>query len=66
MSISAAAPGNNINYFDPDTNKARRFVMVHLEDDPTKRWLKRNATHYVPIVIPRRQADGVFRLRRFE
>ncbi|MBL8378160.1 MAG: hypothetical protein JNM79_09840 [Burkholderiales bacterium] len=65
MSISAAAPGKNINYFDPDTNKAKRFVMVHLEDDPTRRWLKRNATHYVQIVIPRRQVEGVFRLKRF-
>lgn len=65
MSISAASPGKNISYFDPATRTAKGEVQIHLEGDATKRWLKRNTTHYVQIIIPRRQVDKVFKLTGF-
>ena len=41
---------------------AEQRVPVHLEGDQTKRWLKRNTTHFVQIVIPRMPNANVFRL----
>ena len=66
MSISAAAPGAKIHYFDPDDPSAAGKVQVHLEGDKTKRWLRHNSTHFVQIIIPRRPVEDVFRLNRFE
>lgn len=65
LSIYADAPGANVNYFDPQNPAAKGMVKMHLEGDATKRWLKRNSTHFVQIVIPRRPVEGVFRLERF-
>ncbi len=65
MSISATAPGVNVHYFDPENPSASGMVPVHLEGDKTKRWLHRNSTHFVQIIIPRRPIDEVFRLERF-
>jgi pimeloyl-ACP methyl ester carboxylesterase len=65
MSISAAAPGNNINYFEREKTGAEQRVPVHLEGDQTKRWLRRNTTHFVQIVIPRMPNANVFRLTNF-
>jgi hypothetical protein len=31
-------------------------------DDATKRWLRRNTTHFAQMVIPRRPGDDGFRL----
>ncbi len=36
-----------------------------LEGDQTKRWLKRNTTHFVQIIIPRMPNANVFRLTNF-
>jgi pimeloyl-ACP methyl ester carboxylesterase len=66
MSISAAAPGAKVHYFDPDDASAAGMVPVHLEGDKTKRWLRRNSTHFVQIIIPRRPVEDVFKLKRFE
>ena len=65
MSISAAAPGKNINYFEREKIGAEQRVPVHLEGDQTKRWLRRNTTHFVQIVIPRLPNANVFRLTNF-
>jgi hypothetical protein len=64
MSISAAAPGRNVAYFEREKVGAEGKVRVHLEGDKTKRWLQRNTTHYVQIIIPRRPSAEVFKLRR--
>lgn len=66
MSIYAMAPGPNVNYFDPGDPAAAGMVTIHLEGDVTKRWLRRNSTHFVQIVLPRRPIDDVFRLSRFK
>lgn len=66
MSISAAAPGAKVHYFDPDDPSAAGKVAVHLEGDFTKRWLPHNSTHFVQIIIPRRPVEDVFRLNRFQ
>ena len=65
MSIYATAPGSNVNYFDPGNPSAAGMVPIHLEGDITRRWLRRNTTHFVQIVIPRRPIAEVFRLTRF-
>lgn len=63
MSISAASPGKNIKYFERDKDGATQNVPVHLEEDsPDQRWLKRNTTHFVQIIIPRIPSGNVFRL----
>ncbi|HVY05314.1 MAG TPA: hypothetical protein VHB46_05010 [Burkholderiales bacterium] len=65
MSISAAAPGKNINYLERNNPRSERQVPVHLEGDATKRWLRRNTTHFVQIVIPRIPNANVFKLTNF-
>lgn len=65
LSISAAAPGANIRYFKRESEGAKGQVPVHMEHDATRRWLKRNSTHFVQIVIPRMPDRSVFKLSRF-
>lgn len=65
LSISAASPGSNVRYFNRESEGAKGQVPLHLEHDGTKRWLKRNSTHFVQIVIPRMPSKNVFRLTRF-
>ena len=65
MSISAAAPGKNTNYFEREKIGAEQRVPIHLEGGQTKRWLRRNTTHFVQIVIPRVPNANVFRLTNF-
>ena len=64
LSISAAPVGKNISYFEP-ADASSGNVPIHVEGDLTKRWLKRNATHFVQIIIPRTPGDDVFRLKKF-
>lgn len=66
MSISAASPGKNINYFEREKIGAEQRVPIHLEGDRTKRWLRRNTTHFVQIIIPRMPNANVFRLTNFQ
>ena len=65
MSISAAAPGKNINYFERGNPRSEQHVPVHLEGNKTKRWLQRNTTHFVQLVIPRVPNAQVFKLTNF-
>lgn len=64
LSISAAPPGPNISYFGQSDGVASGSVPIHNEDLAQGRWLKRNSTHFVKIIVPRRPADGVFKLTR--
>lgn len=65
MSISATAPGANIKYFSDVKRGAAGDMVVHsLEDNSDTRWLQRNCTHFVRIIIPRSPSDKVFRLKR--
>lgn len=63
MSISAAAPGENVSYFDRIEGARGEFV-VHTKDD-LSRWLRRNTTHFLKIVIPREPSNDVFKLKRY-
>ncbi len=65
MSISAASPGSNINYFASQEEGAEQQVAISLEGDRTKRWLQRNSTHFVQIIIPRMPVADVFKLSNF-
>ena len=66
LSISAAAPGKNISYFRDITQGAPGQVPLHLEDDAAKRWLRRNTTHFIRLIIPRVSSNpDVFQLRDF-
>ena len=63
--VSAAPVGRNVSYFDNTQQRAGGTLMVHTLDEET-RWLKRNCTHFVKLVIPRVSVDKVFRLTRFQ
>lgn len=66
LSISASAPGKNISYFRDVVTGAEGQVPIHLEADATKRWLHRNTTHFVRVIIPRVSCNpDVFQLRNF-
>lgn len=65
LSISAAAPGENIRYFRRESEGAKGQVPVHMEHDATRRWLRRNSTHFVQILIPRMPGKNVFKLARY-
>jgi pimeloyl-ACP methyl ester carboxylesterase len=62
LSISADPPGPHVRYFASTAKGAAGNAVIHAEDEE-RRWLKRNATHFIRIVIPRHQGDGVFTLR---
>ena len=66
LSISAASPGRNVKYFAADKEGAEQWVPLHLADDQTSRWLKRNTTHFVEMIIPRRPGKDLFKLTNFE
>jgi pimeloyl-ACP methyl ester carboxylesterase len=61
LSISASPPGGNISYFTEAYGAEGEFI-VHSEDEAA-RWLKRNATHFLKIVIPRQPSEKVFVLK---
>lgn len=65
LSVYANPPGENVSYFNPDPSGAQGTVQVHLESDATQRWLKRNTTHFLQIILPRRPGDAVFAVKRF-
>jgi len=65
MSISAKAPGDNVAYFSDAKRGAPGEMVIHSLDDTTQtRWLQRNTTQFVRIVIPRSPSEKVFRLKR--
>lgn len=63
MSLSANAPGDNVHYFSDRNTGAKGEFKLHSEDTKSERWLKRNTTHFVKIIIPRMPLEQVFRLR---
>jgi hypothetical protein len=66
LSISAASPGKNISYFPSEKAGADMEIPIHFQGDTASRWLKRNSTHFVRIILPRQPADKVFRLTRYD
>jgi hypothetical protein len=62
MSISAVPRGDNVSYFHNPARGASWHMIVHRLDEtaPASRWLKRNCTHFVKIIIPRVPKDRVF------
>lgn len=58
-SVSAAKPGDFVQYFA--RNVESRSIPAHsLAKDG--RFLRRNCTHFIKIIVPRTQADRTFRL----
>lgn len=66
MSISAASPGENINYFASERVGAEQQIPIHFENDNIQKLLKRNSTHFVKIIIPRLPNENVFKLSRYD
>ena len=60
LSVSATSPGVNVKYF-ADASGGKGEFVVHSQDD-ADRWLHRNATHFLKIVIPRVPSAEVFKL----
>jgi hypothetical protein len=66
MSISAAPLGDNVQYFRNYKTGAKGSIMLHQSaEDPAGRWLKRNTTHFLEIIIPRYPADNVFKIKKY-
>lgn len=64
LSVSAKAPGDNVSYFSNYKRGAPGEMVIHALDDSTQaRWLQRNTTQFVRIVIPRSPSDDVFRMK---
>lgn len=64
FTVTAADPGDRIAYFSRASNLKRGLVKLHQEDPPESRWLKRHATHFIRIVVPRAADPKVFTLKR--
>jgi pimeloyl-ACP methyl ester carboxylesterase len=66
VSLSAAPIGTNIRYFESTQEGAKAQLIVHEKGDFAREnlpgRLRRNRTHLVSIIIPRRPLDNVFRL----
>jgi hypothetical protein len=61
LSISANSPGDNVKYF-ADASGGKGEFVVHSQEE-ADRWLRRNATHFLKIVIPRMPSADVFVLK---
>lgn len=66
LSISASAPGKNISYFSNIKTGAEMGIPIHFQSETATRWLKRNSTHFVRIILPRQPIDKVFQLTRYD
>lgn len=64
LSLSAASPGKNISYFANQKTGAAMEIAIHFQSDTASRWLKRNSTHFVRIILPRQPSEKVFKLTR--
>jgi len=60
MSLSASPPGQNVRYFSSTVKGAKGEFKLHDEAVTAERWLKRNTTHFVKIIIPRQPLSQVF------
>lgn len=65
MSLSATPPGKNISYFSDVKHGAKGILPIHFEEQTKQheRWLKRNTTHFVKIIIPRSPKLNVFKIK---
>ncbi|MFH1045221.1 MAG: hypothetical protein V1796_09330 [Pseudomonadota bacterium] len=61
LSVSATFPGDKVKYF-ADASGGKGEFVVHSQDE-ADRWLQRNATHFLKIVIPRVPSAEVFKLK---
>ncbi len=69
ISISAAAIGPNVRYFDKTKVGAEGSLVVHEANEAQRSGLggarlNRNSTHLVEIIVPRQPLDKVFKLSR--
>lgn len=69
VSLSAASLGRNIRYFDAEKDGAKGHLVIHEENEDQRadlgaRRLRRNTTHLVEIIVPRKSIDKVFALSR--
>jgi len=67
ISLSASDPGKNVHYFDAQKVGAAGNLVVHRASDDRQKilgpqCLRRNCTHLVEIIIPRRGIDKVFKI----
>lgn len=66
VSVSAAAIGPNVRYFDKTREGARGHIIMHEQNearrDELDARLHRNCTHLVELILPRQPIDKVFRL----
>lgn len=60
MSLSAAPPGKNVQYFEDSAKGALGQIVVHSKDG-AKGFFTPNQTHLVKIIIPRNPHSNVFR-----
>ncbi len=60
FTVTAVDPGDNIAYFER-TPEARGVVLLHQQGDG-ERWLKRNSTHFIRLIIPRAGKPDIFQL----
>lgn len=66
MSISAAPLGDNVQYFSSFKTGAKGSIVLHQSaEDTGGRWLRRNTTHFLEIIIPRCPADDVFKIKKY-
>lgn len=63
--ISAVQPGPKVRYFAEEGESPEGSLLVHSQAED-RRWLRRNSTHFVKIIIPRVPSDEVFTLTRYE
>jgi hypothetical protein len=68
VSISAAAAGGNVRYFDSTMTGAQGHLVVHSENEAARAALggarlRRNCTHFAEIIVPRLAIDAVFTLK---
>jgi pimeloyl-ACP methyl ester carboxylesterase len=60
MSLSANPPGKNVRYFSSTAKGAQGEFKLHDDAVLAERWLKRNTTHFLKIIIPRQPLSQVF------
>jgi pimeloyl-ACP methyl ester carboxylesterase len=64
VTLSAADPGDRIAYFTREEALKRGLIRIHQKAEPKGRWLRRNRTHFVKVIVPRAADPGVFKLKR--
>jgi hypothetical protein len=65
--ITAASPGEKISYFSRDAREGSGLIRLRAqspsEADGSDRFLRRYATHFIRVIIPRVLDDDVFTVR---